>query len=503
MKRFAAFIILIVMVCSVFQGVYASEGLVLDKCGVDVNLVKLSGRSSVAGKSEIALKLSEKYSGTLIFIGQINTDINGKFDYSFAIGTSVSSGTYNLTLQAQDESVVSAEINYLSNADMIKILDVLKSAKSADEIYSCLSGYKQKNYLFTAETDTDIKNYAQIVYESGTDFSYDSSNADEKYQTFLKLCERAKNTLKELNSCSYTKLEKFFADNKDLLFKEVKEYNLYTSMTSEKKNRFAGNYLIKFTKTADSYSDFRSAFSSAYERFVKDEADKESKGNTPSGGGGGGGGAIGGGLSVKVPDNAADKPNESIASKEPFTDIAAFDWAKDSINNLYNKGIISPADNGLFRPGDSVTREEFIKMLVIAVGLSDDNAKCRFSDVSESDWYYRFVAAAYSAGLINGYEDNTFGAGRNITREEISAIAYRALKAKKEFKISDDIELFADDDNISPYASEAVYAMRGAGILNGTGGNMFMPQSNATRAEAAKITDSVLWTIDSIDTEGN
>jgi heme-binding NEAT domain protein/uncharacterized protein with FMN-binding domain len=48
-------------------------------------------------------------------------------------------------------------------------------------------------------------------------------------------------------------------------------------------------------------------------------------------------------------------------------------------------------------------------------------------------------------------------------------------------------EKFADDAEISDWASESVYAMKNAGFISGKGGNVFDPQGTATRAEAAKI----------------
>lgn len=46
---------------------------------------------------------------------------------------------------------------------------------------------------------------------------------------------------------------------------------------------------------------------------------------------------------------------------------------------------------------------------------------------------------------------------------------------------------FADSDEISAYAKDAVEAMAKAGLLNGVGDNRFAPDDTATRAEVAAL----------------
>ena len=64
---------------------------------------------------------------------------------------------------------------------------------------------------------------------------------------------------------------------------------------------------------------------------------------------------------------------------------------------------------------------------------------------------------------------------------------YNLLKSNNVQLIKAQTEAFADDEQISDYAKEAVYALAGAGIINGVGDNHFQPQGNATRAQSAKV----------------
>ena len=72
----------------------------------------------------------------------------------------------------------------------------------------------------------------------------------------------------------------------------------------------------------------------------------------------------------------------------------------------------------------------------------------------------------------------------------MAAIIYRTGEAAG-LTFETDTEPFADSALISGYAEKAALGLKKAGILNGSGGNMFMPKSNATRAESAKVIESL------------
>ncbi len=169
-----------------------------------------------------------------------------------------------------------------------------------------------------------------------------------------------------------------------------------------------------------------------------------------------------------------------------FNDIESVDWAAESINSLLDKGIISKSEDGKFNPNNEVTREEFVKMMVVAMGVYDEHAASNLKDVDKNEWYAAYVASAEKAGLISGNDDGTFGVGDEISREDMSVIIYRAMAKLGLIEAASGGD-FADDSEISDYAKEAVYALKSLGILNGVGNNKFAPQGTATRAMAAKV----------------
>ncbi|WP_233530902.1 S-layer homology domain-containing protein [Paenibacillus alkalitolerans] len=56
------------------------------------------------------------------------------------------------------------------------------------------------------------------------------------------------------------------------------------------------------------------------------------------------------------------------------------------------------------------------------------NAVPAFSDVPKSSWYYGQVHAAVNLGIVTGTSPNTFEPGKSITRQEAAALLARALK---------------------------------------------------------------------------
>ncbi len=188
--------------------------------------------------------------------------------------------------------------------------------------------------------------------------------------------------------------------------------------------------------------------------------------------------------SSELPEIRSDEEKGDIT----FSDLADYTWAEEAVLYLAKAGIISGKAENLFYPGDSVTRKEFVKILVLGFGGIDENAECSFSDISESAWYYPYVATAYGKGWVNGYDDGNFGKDDNITREQMAVMLYRTvLDVDGATEVINSSVSFVDYGNVSPYASEAVMGLAKAGVMNGVGMGLFGPERRASRAEAAVL----------------
>ncbi len=203
-----------------------------------------------------------------------------------------------------------------------------------------------------------------------------------------------------------------------------------------------------------------------------------SGGTVGSGGGGRGSSSKGGSASLPPVTLPAVKAE---VQEKTFADMEQYEWAEEAVSALAEKGIVAGYTDGSFRPGNNVTRAEFVKMAVETFGLTEKEFDTKFSDVPENAWYAKYVYIAASNGIVKGY-DGRFNPDANITREDMAVIIYNIIANGQGGEgIS-----FADSDEISGYARSAVAYLSGKGIINGSGGR-FYPKNNATRAEACQI----------------
>lgn len=216
---------------------------------------------------------------------------------------------------------------------------------------------------------------------------------------------------------------------------------------------------------------------------------------------GGGGGSVGGNASGRpaLPgQNAATNPNPTpgggqTENNNTFSDMDGAAWAKESVDLLYDKGIVKASEDGKFHPNDAITRAEFAALVVRAFGLESADGETTFQDVSADDWYYSVVTAAVKNGIVQGNGSGAFQPEANISRQDMAVMIARAAKQKNmTFGSGETMTAFSDADQIAPYAQEAVEQMTLAGIINGNGDGTFAPQANATRAQSAKMIAAVL-----------
>lgn len=214
------------------------------------------------------------------------------------------------------------------------------------------------------------------------------------------------------------------------------------------------------------------------EAFNKAVSDASGSGSG-TGGGSGGGGSTGSSVSVSKFPNI--KPPQKTEEIDVFDDLAEVQWAKEDIISLHKLGAVNGKEERIFAPNSFVRREEFIKMVIEAFSIKSDNTQNSFNDVDSAAWYSEYINIGVSSGIINGINDDTFGVGENITREQIAAVVARVIGAE-----SKKVQLnFSDRDDISPYTAGAVCEMEKLGIINGFDNNEFRSKENATRAQAA------------------
>lgn len=196
------------------------------------------------------------------------------------------------------------------------------------------------------------------------------------------------------------------------------------------------------------------------------------------------------GINDTIIPAAQNNPNVVIDSVK-FTDIESCPWAKEAIYYLAEKHIINGVGNNLFLPDNNIMREEFCKIIVEAFAGVIDNANSVFTDVDINQWYAKYINSAYALEIVNGISEKEFGVGLPILRQDLCVMIYNAIKDEGLLPKADYSERFKDDGSIADYAKEAIYSLKAFGAVNGADGS-FLPENNATRAEASKIVYMVL-----------
>ena len=200
---------------------------------------------------------------------------------------------------------------------------------------------------------------------------------------------------------------------------------------------------------------------------------------TRSGGGGSGSG------SISSSSGSTDGSVQSTPSYSPFTDLKTSHWCFKPINEFVKKGYLNGYENGEFKPDDPVTRAEFVKIVLTALGIEKGGVS-GFLDVAEDAWYAPYIAAAAKNGLIRGYGD-MFSPNDIITRQDAAVILARYIGASATEDIS-----FSDAGEIAEYAKDAVALLSQKSIVNGYDDNTFRPAGKITRAETVQVVYSLL-----------
>lgn len=104
-----------------------------------------------------------------------------------------------------------------------------------------------------------------------------------------------------------------------------------------------------------------------------------------------------------------------------FSDIESEAWYNNAVSTMSNAGVITGYDDDTFRPNAPITRAEFAAMAVRFYGEVGEYSSDAFNDIASS-WARNYINRAYELELIGGYPDGSFRPNNNITRAEVITI---------------------------------------------------------------------------------
>lgn len=186
--------------------------------------------------------------------------------------------------------------------------------------------------------------------------------------------------------------------------------------------------------------------------------------------------------SIELPYVALNSNGTAIASGvvsvgvvnalKSFSDVAATGWYYKYVTELADAGVINGYPNGSYKPNNTVTYGEALKLIMRAAGYSEQKA-------TGKHFASGYLAKAQADGIVTS---TSVDLNKAITRQQVAELAARAMKLSTSNLSTS--RPFTDTTNVY------VQALNAAGIVEGyfaNGTSTFKPNNTLTRAEAATI----------------
>ena len=195
------------------------------------------------------------------------------------------------------------------------------------------------------------------------------------------------------------------------------------------------------------------------------------------------------GKTTEDTDKEEDKDDETTENTDlNFTDVKESDWFFKGVEYVVDKGIMSGVSENQFDPSGKLTRAMLVQMLYNMESRPACDAENAFIDVPVGQWYTDAVIWANDAKIVSGMGEGLFAPNMEITREQMVAMLYNYAKYKGyDVTASADLSTFADNASVSAWAQPAMQWAVAEGYISGMGDNQLAPQGTATRAEIASV----------------
>ena len=167
---------------------------------------------------------------------------------------------------------------------------------------------------------------------------------------------------------------------------------------------------------------------------------------------------------------------KSDKTGNPFTDVPADAYYADAVKWAYENGITTGTSATTFGPMDTCTRGQVVTFLWRAKGCPEPTSTVNpFTDVKETDYFYKAVLWAVENGITNGMTETTFGPKETCTSGHVVTFLWRANGQPAAVGESTLVES-------GKWYSNAVAWADSVGLLSGTG-IAFAVGNNAPRAD--------------------
>jgi hypothetical protein len=129
----------------------------------------------------------------------------------------------------------------------------------------------------------------------------------------------------------------------------------------------------------------------------------------------------------KLMNNALHTEKEASLS---FTDVGSKEWFYKEVQKSVASGFFSGYENNTFRPNNPIKREEVAKVVssAITIGEAEGEDATLLTDYSTiQEWAKSSVNAVYNKGYILGYPEGVYRPEKALTRAEAVKIIYEII----------------------------------------------------------------------------
>lgn len=145
----------------------------------------------------------------------------------------------------------------------------------------------------------------------------------------------------------------------------------------------------------------------------------------------------------------------TLKEAKNFTDTSDIE-NKTAVSYLQQRGVIDGYEDGSFGPSNPINRAESLKVLFEALGedIADADTQ-KFSDVPVEAWFSKYVNKAKTSGIAEGYSDGTFQPAATVNQVELLKLAFESFG----IDLTGYAVTSSDIDQSAWYASYMQYAL--------------------------------------------
>lgn len=185
------------------------------------------------------------------------------------------------------------------------------------------------------------------------------------------------------------------------------------------------------------------------------------------------------------PVNPKPDPEPVVPSKY-FSDVASNAWYCDAAEYVYEHGLMSGTNAGIFEPNTNLNRAQAVQIFYNLEGKPTAVWTANYTDTA-GHWAINAINWASANGIVSGVGNNRFDPNSPVSREQFAVMMYHYAEYKGyDLSAQADLTVFPDNGKVSSWAQRALQWANGEGLINGSDGSL-LPGGTATRGQAASI----------------